>query len=58
MEFKLHTYDIQNLMIALIAYGADGVITDDDKKHLAELLTDLNNLCKEENNYTITLTVN
>ena len=58
MEFKLHTYDIQKLIIALIAYKADDVITDDDKKRLNELLTDLNNLCKEENNYTITLTVN
>lgn len=58
MEFKLHTYDIQELIIALIAYKADDVITDDDKKHLDELLSDLNNLCNEENNHTITLTVN
>ena len=58
MEFKLHTYDIQDLMIALIAYRADNIITDDDKKRLNVLLARLNNLCREENDYTITLTVN
>ena len=58
MEFKLHTYDIQDLMIALIAYRANEIITDDDKKRLNKLLTNLNNLCKEENDYTISLTTN
>ena len=58
MEFKLHTYDIQDLMIALIAYKANDIITGDDKKRLNELLARLNNLCREENDYTITLTVN
>lgn len=58
MEFKLHTYDIQNLMIALITYKANEIITSEDKKRLNGLLTGLNNLCKEENDYTITLTAN
>jgi len=58
MEFKLHTYDIQYLIIALLDYKADDIITDVDKKRLDELLSKLNNLCKKENNYTITLTAN
>jgi len=58
MEFKLHTFDIQYLIIALLDYKADDIITDVDKKRLDELLSKLNNLCKKENNYTITLTAN
>lgn len=58
MEFKLHTFDIQYLIIALLDYKADNIITYVDKKRLDELLSKLNNLCKKENNYTITLTAN
>lgn len=57
MEFRLHTYDIQLLDIALIEYKSDDVLTKDDKQRLQDKLTELNNLCTEENDYTLTITV-
>lgn len=57
MKFKLHTYDIQLLDIALIVYKADDVLTEDDKQRLQDKLMELNNLCTEENDYTLTITV-
>lgn len=60
-DFKLHTYDIQNLMICLIEKRASDskkkVITEDDYDRLDRLLTYLNSLCTEENNYTLTVKV-
>ena len=57
MEFKLHTYDIQLLDIALIHYRADGVLTKEDNERLRNKLMELNNLCNKENDYTLHITV-
>lgn len=59
--FKLHTYDIQHLMICLIEKRASDskkkIITEDDYDRLDRLLTYLNSLCTEENSYSLTITV-
>ena len=62
MKFKLHTYDIQLLDIALIYYGVcckdnDGVLTKEDNERLRDKLMELNNLCNKENDYTLHITV-
>lgn len=57
MEFKLHTYDIQKLDIALILYKADKIITKEDKDRLSGILAKLNNACAKEKDYTITIKV-
>ena len=69
MELKLHTTDIQRLVMALLDSSSFryGIFNDDKLKTDAELrdaynrigtaLCGLNKLCSEENNYTITLTV-
>lgn len=58
MEFKLHTYDIQLLDIALICYkDTDGVLTEEDNERLRDKLMELNNLCNKENDYTLHITV-
>lgn len=57
MEFKLHTYDIQKLDIAMICYEADEVISVEDKERLSGIMAKLNNACTKENNYTITIKV-
>ena len=57
MKLRLHTYDIQLLDIALIEYKSDDVLTKDDKQRLQDKLMELNNLCTEENGYTLTITV-
>jgi len=57
IEFKLHTYDIQYLDIAMIMYRPDTVIKRDDIERIKNKLSELNNLCTKENNYTINVTV-
>lgn len=61
MNFKLHTYDIQSLMICLIEESArdkkKDVITEAEYERLEKLLTSLNNLCLEKNGYTLSVTV-
>lgn len=59
MEFTLHTYDIQDLIIALIIRDRDYL---DEQAHdrgekLGALLIDLNNLCNPANDFTIKLKV-
>lgn len=58
MEFNLHTYDIQYLVIALISYKSDSVLTEADIKRLIDNLSMINNLCTKDNNYTLSITVN
>ena len=58
MEFKLHTYDIQFLDIALIYYRETaGILTNEDIKRLRNKLMELNNLCNEGNDYTLHIIV-
>lgn len=51
MEFDLHTFDIQNLIIALV-YARDN-IKEEDKTRLDDKLCELNRMCNEGNNYTL-----
>ena len=55
MEFKLHTFDIQNLIIALIC-SRDSV-SEDDKQRIMEKLEEMNRLCSKANDYTLNITV-
>ncbi len=61
MNFKLHTDDIQNLMICLIEERLrdekKDVITEAEYHRLEGFLMMLNHLCREENDYTISVTV-
>lgn len=54
MEFNLHTYDIQRIIIALISSKS---IEEDNKNRIMEKLEEMNRLCTEENNYTLKITV-
>lgn len=59
MKFNLHTYDIQRIVIALICYHPmdNDPLTEDDCHRLSELFCDINNLCTEENGYTVSLDI-
>jgi len=57
MEFNLNTSDIQKMVIALIMSPDDTVVTKDDKQRLLDKLTAMNNFCRKENDYTLTITV-
>ena len=56
-ELNLHTYDIQYLIIALVNSDGDKVIGD-RREYLMNKLAELNRMCRKENNYTLTITVN
>jgi len=56
-ELNLHTYDIQYLIIALVNSDGDKVIGD-RREYLMDKLAELNRMCRKENNYTLTITVN
>lgn len=60
MTFELHTSEIQDLMIAILsAETYDKCFNDvcgDETERLKNLLTDLNNMCEYDNNYTLTIT--
>lgn len=59
MTFNLHTYDIQDLIIALIMRDKEND-PDGMAERLARmdaLLTDMNNMCSPANDYTLTVTV-
>lgn len=57
MTIKLHTYDIQKLVLCTILAEPDSVVTREDQERLADILGDINALCKEDNDYTVTITV-
>ena len=61
MTIKLHTYDIQKTVIALIQakiYNkAPSVITDDDYDRLSDLFNSLNDYCTADNDYTLTIDI-
>lgn len=57
-NFKLHTYDIQRMMIILISYRDFGeVITEADVERYLDLLGELNNMCSEENGHELYVTI-
>ena len=57
MEFSINTYDIQHIVIALIMYKTDDVITKEDIRRLTDKLSEINNLCTEQNNYTLNIKI-
>ena len=56
MEFKLHTYDIQRLIISLICSDSENM-SEDDRQRLLGKLTELNAMCKIKNDFTLNITV-
>jgi hypothetical protein len=60
---KLHTYDLQRTVIALIeAHSNRKHVTKDPEEaeaydRLSDLFADLNLLCTADNDYTLTVTV-
>lgn len=57
MELKLHTYDIQHLIIALIVSQGKTCCEESDRERLLDTLNGLNSLCTEANNYTLKVTI-
>ena len=63
MEFTITTEDIQRMVIALIEsqisnrHSHSEVMTEDWYEAAEDRLNDLNRLCSEDNNYTLTITV-
>ena len=55
MEIKLHTFDIQRMMIALIM--SDDHTPEEEKARIQNKLCELNKLCCEANDYTLTINV-
>ena len=56
-QLNVSTYDLQDLVIALICYKPDAVITKAEKERLMDTLAGLNNLCNVSNDYTLRVTV-
>ena len=59
MEFKLHTYDIQRMMIAMIEveYANSGVISKNDVERILNKLSEINNMCNESNNHAVNVKI-
>lgn len=59
MEFKLHTYDIQRLMIAIIDVECanSGVISKNDVERILNKLSEINNMCNESNNHAVSVII-
>ena len=58
MEFSLHTYDIQDIILGLIMNDSS-VLAKEDKRveQLLNLFTKLNTMTNEDNHYTLHFTV-
>ncbi len=56
-KIRLNTHDIQKLMICVIYSGDTTVATENDKERYLSILTELNNRCNRENDYTLTVMV-
>lgn len=59
MEFKLHTYDIQRMMIAIIEVECanSGVISKNDVERILNKLSEINNMCNESNNHAVNVKI-
>lgn len=55
MTVKLHTHDIQQLMVYIINAGPF-VANRDENLRLIDILCEINRMCNEENGYTVTVT--
>lgn len=56
-EFKLHTYDIQKIMLCIMFAEKESIMSKEDKDRYLNNLVALNNKCKPENDYTLNVTV-
>lgn len=57
-NFKVHTRDIQKMMIILIGYrDFDEVITEADVERYLDTLGELNRMCSEENGHELDVTI-
>lgn len=57
-NLKLHTFDIQRMMIILIGYRDFGeVITEADVERYLDTLGELNQMCTEENGHELDITI-
>lgn len=57
MNLRLHTEDIQKLMICVLFSDDTSIVSTEDKQRYADVLTTLNNMCVSENNYTLAVSV-
>lgn len=59
MEFKLHTYDIQRMMIAIIEVECanSGVISKNDVERILKKLSEINNMCNEGNDHAVNVKI-
>lgn len=59
MEFKLHTYDIQRMIIAMIDVGCgnDETISENDVERILNKLCEINNMCNEGNDHTVNVKI-
>ena len=57
MEIKLHTYDIQKIMMCILLSDDVSVMSESDRKNYTDILTAMNGKCKKENDYTLTVLV-
>ena len=58
MEFELHTYDLQDIVIALICNDSAVLAANPDQKQkLIDLFSGLNQRTNEANNWTLKFTV-
>lgn len=58
MEFELHTYDLQDIVIALICNDSSVCRDHPDRiKRLRDLFAGANNLCTNDNDYTVHVTI-
>lgn len=59
MEFKLHTYDIQRMMIAMIEVECanDEIISKNDTERILKKLCEINNMCNESNDHAVNVII-
>lgn len=59
MEFKLHTYDIQRMMIAMIEVecASDEIISKNDTERILKKLCEINNMCNEGNDHAVNVKI-
>ena len=57
MEFKLHTFDIQHLILSVIVAQGQTGCEESDRQRILSMLTALNTLCTKENDYTLNVTI-
>ncbi len=56
MNINLHTYDIQNIMMCVM-FSNLSTMSEEDRARYVDMLTNLNQMCNENNNHTVTVTI-